>query len=135
MADRRDGLVGGEELAGDLEHARIQADVLGSTAAGDEQAGVVGDVHRVEIGGQREVVAAQLGVGLVAHEVMDGGAHHIARLLVGADRVHLVAQHGQGLERHHGLVVLGVITAQHQHLFSHTQFLLIAYRNDSHAFA
>ncbi len=124
VADRRDGLSEREELTHDLEHARIEADVLRGAAAGDEQTLVILDLDGVEVGRQREVVAAQLGVGLLAEEVVHRGGDGLARLLVGADRVDLVAQDAQRLEGYHGFVILGEIAAEKKYFLCHVCFLL-----------
>ncbi|MNZ90485.1 hypothetical protein D3C78_1094490 [compost metagenome] len=61
-------------------------------------------------------MARLLAVGLVAFEIVDGGAHRLPGLLLGTDRVHGVTDHQQRLERHHGFVVFGVVADQHQDL-------------------
>ena len=48
---------------------------------------------------QREVVAGLLAVGLIALEVVDGGADFVAGLLVWADGVDGVADHQQRLRQ------------------------------------
>ena len=116
VADRGDGLAVGEELAHDLEHARIEADVLRSAPAGDVEAGVVLGIDSIEISREGEVVPAELGIGLLAEEVVDGGRDGIAGLLLRADGVDLVTEHRERLERHHGLVVLGEVAAEQQNL-------------------
>ena len=57
------------------------------------------------------------GVSLVTFEIMDGGFHAVAGFLFRANRVYFIAQHGQCLERHHGLVVFGEIAGQQQQFF------------------
>ncbi|SCU77220.1 conserved hypothetical protein [Cupriavidus necator] len=123
VADRGDRLVRLGEVAHDLQHARVQAQVFRGAAAGDDQCVVTGggDLGKGRVEG--EVVAALFGVGLVALEVMDGGGAGVARLLVRAGRMHGVADHLQCLERHHGFVVFGVVAHQHQNLLCHRGLL------------
>jgi hypothetical protein len=79
-------------------------------------------VRRVDVAEgrvQREIVTALFGVGLVAFKVVNGGPHHVAGLLVGADRVHIVAGDLQRLERHHHFIVFDEVSDQHQDLLAH----------------
>jgi hypothetical protein len=64
-------------------------------------------------------VAALLGVGLVALEVVDRRAHGLASLLVRADRVDAVPGDLQRLKWNHHLVVFNEVSNQHQDLFGH----------------
>src|SRR5439155_7604714 len=66
-----------------------------------------------------EVVSSLLGVGLIALEVVDGGADLVSLLLAGADGIHGVPDGLECLERHHDLVVLAVVPDQHQDLLGH----------------
>ena len=61
-------------------------------------------------------MAGFFGVGLVALEVVDGGADELAGLLVGADGVDGVADHLQGLKGDHDFVVLDVVANDHEQL-------------------
>ena len=127
MADGGDGLVDGGELPHQLDHAIVQAQVFGRPAADNDQGIVVGLSNLGKARVERKVVPRLLGVSLVAFEVMDGGAHALAGLLVGADGMDLMAHGLQRLEGHHGLVVLGEVTHQHQNsLRSHPLVLLSA---------
>ncbi len=63
-------------------------------------------------------MATLFGVGLVAFEVMDGGANELAGLLVGADGVDGVADHLKGLEGNHDFVVFDVVAYEHEELCS-----------------
>ncbi|MNG07587.1 hypothetical protein D3C84_908960 [compost metagenome] len=117
MAHRGDRLVGRIEGLHQGQHLGIQAQVFRGAAAGNQQ-GVVSvgpDLAEVEV--QGEVVPWLLTVGLVAFEIVDGGAHRLAGALARADRMHAVAHHLQGLERHHHFVVFDVVADQHQNLF------------------
>lgn len=118
VADGGHGLAGGKELADDLQHARALRDIFRRTAAGNEQSGIVGSIDGVKVGGQGKIVAPESG--LRAQKIVDGGGDGLAGLFVGADGVHLIAQHAQSLKRHHGLVILCEITAEKQNFFSHT---------------
>ena len=64
-------------------------------------------------------MAPQLGVGLFAQKIVDGGGNGLTGLLVRADGIHLIAQHAQRLEGDHGLVILGEITAEQQYFLCH----------------
>ena len=109
----------------DLQHAVVQPQVLGRTAAGNHQGVVVGRIDGVEIGREREVVARLFAVGLIALEVVDGGAHRFARPLAGTHRIDAMPDHQQHLERDHRLVVLDEIADQHQDSFAAMICLLI----------
>ena len=116
VADRSQGFTRLGEVADDLEHPFVQAKIFRGTPTGDDEGIVLGRVHNIEIGIEGEVVPALLAVGLVALEVMDGGPHHIARLLAWAYGIDLMADHQQHLEWNHHLVVLDVIAHEHQNL-------------------
>ena len=82
VADGGDRLVAFGEMADDFEDPWVEAEVLGGAAAGDDEAGILQrDVG--EGGVEGEVVAGLFGVGLVAFEVVDGGADVLAGLLSG----------------------------------------------------
>src|SRR5690606_18038610 len=66
-----------------------------------------------------------LAVSLIALEVVDGGANLIVGPLVRADGVDGMPDHLQGLEGHHDLVILNVVTYEHQNLFCHCSLLLL----------
>ena len=59
-------------------------------------------------------MAGLFGVGLVAFEVVDGGAYVLAGLLVGTDGVDGVADHLKRLEGDHDFVVFDVVADQHE---------------------
>ena len=67
-------------------------------------------------------VAELLGVGLVPLEIVQRGVQHVARLLVGADDVDLVADRLHPLVEDEDLVLLGEIADEHQNfLASHVR--------------
>jgi len=119
MADGRDGFVGAGEVPDDVEHPRIQAQVFGRAATGHNQGVVGGGVDGREVGIEGETVAGLLGVGLRTLEIVHGSGDGIAGLLVGADRMHRVADHLECLEGHHHFVVFDIVAHQHQNLFRH----------------
>ncbi|SOZ60216.1 conserved hypothetical protein [Cupriavidus taiwanensis] len=123
VAHRGNRLAGLREMPHDLKHARVQAQVFGGAAAGDDQRVVAGRVDLGKGGIEGEVVAALLAVGLVALEIVDRGGARVARPLVGTHGIDGVADHLQRLERHHGFVVFGVVAHQHQNLFCHRGLL------------
>ncbi|MPM79682.1 hypothetical protein SDC9_126721 [bioreactor metagenome] len=67
-------------------------------------------------------------VGLVAFEIVHRRADLIAGLLAGTGGVHGVPQHQQGLEGHHGFVIFGVVTGQHQNFLGSHVCLHFGYR-------
>ena len=54
------------------------------------------------------------GIGLVALEIVNGGAHEFAGFFAGASGMHAVADHKQRLVRHHHLIIFHVIAHQHK---------------------
>ncbi|MNF04965.1 hypothetical protein D3C80_2045950 [compost metagenome] len=62
-------------------------------------------------------VARFFTVGLVAFEIVDRRAHRLSGGFVRAHGVHAMANHLQGLERHHHFIVFDVIADQHQNFF------------------
>jgi hypothetical protein len=83
--------VGLEEVLHRRDDRRIGAQVFGPAPAGQHQCVVVlgFDVGKARVEG--EVVPRLLAVGLGALKVVDRGLDLLARLLVGAHGVHLVA--------------------------------------------
>ena len=118
VADGGHRLVGVEEMAHGGAHAFITTQILGATTAGDDQRVVVGHFHVGKRGVEREVVAGLFAIGLSAFKVVNGGLDLVAGLFVGADGVHGVADGQQCLKRHHGLVILAVVAANHQNLLA-----------------
>ena len=116
MADRGDRLARGVEVTHQSQHLLVQAQVFGGAAAGDQEGIVILGAGLGKVGIEGEVVARLLTVGLVAFEIVDGGAHALPGPLVRTHRMHLVAHHLQGLERDHGFVVFGIVADQHQDL-------------------
>ena len=114
MADRGDRLAGVGEVANHGQDFGVQAQVFRRAAARDDQCVVIFGAEVGEGRVQREVVTGFFAVGLVAFEVVDGGAHRFAGLFARAGGMDGVADHQQGLEGHHGFVVFGVVTGQHQ---------------------
>src|SRR5262249_24643368 len=64
------------------------------------------------------VVAELLGIGLMTLEIVQRGLDHIARLLVGADHVHRMADGVHGLLEHENLVFFAELADQHQNLLA-----------------
>ena len=62
-------------------------------------------------------MAAFFGIGLIAFEIVDGGADGIAGFFTGANRVDGVADGEQCLERDHNFVVFDVVADQHKDIF------------------
>ena len=118
------GLLARREVLDDLENPRVQAQVFGSAPARDHEGVVFGLAHRVEIEVQREVVPGFLGVGLVAFEVVNGGAAFLSRTFARTDRVNRVTDHQERLKGNHDLVVFDEISHQHQDLLARHRNLL-----------
>jgi hypothetical protein len=97
----------------------VQPQVLGGAPTSDHERVVVGRSDLVEVGVQREVVAALLAVGLVTLEVMNRRADLVPAAFAWTHGVDRVPHHVQRLERHHRLVVFGVVAYQHQDLLGH----------------
>ena len=114
VADRGDRLVRREEVADHVEGTRVEPHIFRRPAAGDHQRVVAGRIDIGEGRVQREIVSALLRIGLGALEVVDGRGDAVARLLVRADGMHRMADREQRLERHHGLVILGIVADDHQ---------------------
>ncbi len=117
MADRCDGLAGVVERAHQFEDFVVQPQVFRRTTAGNQQRVVIGFAGLGEIEIEREQVTGFFAVGLITFKIMNRSAHGAAGGLVRAHGVHRVADHLQGLERHHHFVVFDVIADQHQNLF------------------
>ena len=83
-------------------------------SAGDYERVVVLGADVVESGIQGEVVAPLFAVGLVALEIVYGGADGIASLFVGADPMDDMPDHQKRLEGDHRFVVFNVIADQHE---------------------
>ena len=113
VAERCDGFVGLGEVADDVEDFGVEAEVLGSAAAWDDETVVVLRLDVGEGGVEDEVVASLFGVGLVAFEVVDGSADELTGLLVGTDCVDSVSDHLEGLEGNHDFVVFDVVAYEH----------------------
>ena len=75
MTDRRNRLTARHEMADDVEHGLVEAQVLGSAATGNDERVVGSGIDVGERRVQAEVVSRFLGVRLVALEVMDGRLH------------------------------------------------------------
>src|SRR5688572_12469682 len=114
MAYEADRQVLLEKVGADARHVRIAADVLGRTAAGDNQCRVPfrfrlreGEVHW-------EVSSGPLGVGVpTLLEIVDDQLHLAA--CRGSD-VDLVARLTQAIDRVHRVEILSSVACQNQYL-------------------
>src|SRR5579863_5055325 len=109
VAERGDGFIVFGEMADEFEDFGIEAQIFGGAATGDYQRVVGFGMDFGEGGVEREIVAALFGVGLIAFEIVNGGADVLAGFFVGADGVDGVAKHLQRLKRNHHFVVFDVI--------------------------
>ncbi|MDT4865740.1 hypothetical protein FQZ97_1005630 [compost metagenome] len=117
MTHRGNRFVGLGEGLYQGQHIGIQTQVFRGAAAGNQQAVVILglDLGKVEV--QGEVMPGFFAIGLVAFEIVDGGAHGLPGDFIRAYRMHGMTDHLQGLERHHHFVVFDVVADQHQNLF------------------
>src|SRR5271168_943647 len=125
MAQRSNGFVCLGEVADDLEDFGVEAEILGSAAARDDEAVVLLGLNLCEGGVEDEVVAGLFGVGLVTFKVVDGGSYMLACLFVRTDGVYRVANHLQRLKGHHHLVVFDVVAYEHEQFCSLHDGLLL----------
>src|SRR5204863_2057229 len=100
--------------ANDFEDARIQANVFRRAAAGDDKGVVVFGPDLVEGSVESEIVAALLGVGLIAFEIVNGGGDEVAGFLTGTDGIDDMADHQKRLEGDHNFVVFNVVADDHE---------------------
>ncbi|MNT26145.1 hypothetical protein D3C72_1617000 [compost metagenome] len=117
MTDGRDRLARLGEMAHGSDDFLVQAQVFRCTAAGDHHGVIVGRVDLVEAGVQGEQMARLFRVGLVALEIVDGRLDRLAAFLAGADGMHGMTEHQQGLERHHRFIIFCKIAGQKQNFF------------------
>src|SRR5712664_86605 len=117
VTDGSDGLIGFGKMMDDFDDAWVEAKVFGSAAPGEDEGIIVFGLDLVEGGVEREIVAALFGVGLVALEIVDGGADVVAGFFAGTDGMDGVADHQQRLEGDHDFVVFDVIADQHENRF------------------
>src|SRR6266403_4460987 len=100
-----------------FDDARDEADVFRSAPAWNDESVVIFRLDLVKRGVESEIMAALFRVGLIAFEIMDGGADVLARFFPRADRVDRMAYHAQRLEWDHHFVVFDVIAHDHQNRF------------------
>ena len=93
VANCGDRLVLGEEVPDDLVRPRVETQIFGRPAAGNDQGVVARWVDVGEAGVEREIVAAFFGIGLVAFKIVDGGADGFAGFLAGTNGVDHMANH------------------------------------------
>ena len=114
MTDGRDGFISLREVVHEFDDARDEADVLRSAAAGQYECVVIFWLDLVKRGVESEIVAALFGVGLIAFEIVDGGADIVAGFFPRADCMDRMAYHAQRLEWDHHFVIFHVIADQHE---------------------
>ena len=113
MADGEDRLVVLVEVADKGLHARVDADVFRTAAAGAVD-GVI--LFRPDLGERLVddvVVAEFFGVGLVAFKVVDCRGDLLPCLLAGTDGVHGMPDHQQHLIRHHHFIIFHIVSDEH----------------------
>src|SRR3954464_7887156 len=107
-----------------LNDAQVKPEVLRRASTREHQCIVVLGIRIREGGIQGEVVPRLLGIGLMALKVVDGGSDRVPDLLLRTDRVDDIAQHGEGLERDHDLIILGEVADQKEDLLGRYRALL-----------
>jgi hypothetical protein len=116
MAESRDGFSRAVEVTNDVENTRVEAEIFGSAAAGYDKGVIVFGLDFVKGGVKNEVVAWLFGVGLIAFEVVDGGANTVAGFFIRADCMDGMADHLERLEGNHDLVVFHEVANDHEKL-------------------
>jgi hypothetical protein len=123
VADRGNWLLRVGEVPHEGDHAGIQPQVLGRTSAGDNEAVEPFGVDLVERCIQAEVVPAFLAIGLLSLEVVNRRGDRVPRPLARADRMYVVPDHLEHLERDHDFVVLDVVSGEEEDfLCGHSRF-------------
>ena len=94
----------------------VEPQILRRPTAGQHQSIVRIGLHFIKRCIQPEPMPGLFRVRLVPLEVMDGGPHRLSGFLPRTHGVDRMPGHPQCLEWHHDLVILDVITHQHQDL-------------------
>ena len=123
MADGGDGFVGFCEMVDDFDDSGVEAKVFGRSASGDHEGVVVFRFDVIEGGVESEIVAALLGVGLIALEIVDARGNELAGFLAGTNGVDGVANHLKRFKGDHHFVVFDVIADEHENGFLGHGFL------------
>jgi len=95
----------------------IQTDVLRGSSTGNDQPIIVFWINFVKSGRQHKIVPGFFTIGLIADKIMNSCFDRLAFFLTRANSINLMANHGQHLERNHGLIILDIVSNQHQNLF------------------
>src|SRR5882724_2720934 len=93
VTDRRDGFVGLGKVVNDFDDTRIEANIFGCAATGEDESVVLFGLDLVERGVESEIVTALFGVGLLAFEIMDSGSNELTGFLARANSVNRVPHH------------------------------------------
>src|SRR5258708_21666277 len=104
-------------MAYEFDDARDEADVFRSAASGKYEGTVIFGFDLVKRGVESEIVAALFGIGLIAFEIVNGGADMLTGFFPRADRVDRMAYHAQRLEWDHYFVVFHVVADDYQDRF------------------
>ncbi|MNP24544.1 hypothetical protein D3C76_1173140 [compost metagenome] len=116
MAHRGNGFAGLIDRLDQRQHLFVQAQILRCPAPRNHQRVVVISLDLGKIKVERKVVPGFFAVGLIAFEIVDRSAHRLPGALARAHCMHAMADHLQGLERHHHFVIFNVVANQHQNL-------------------
>ena len=114
MADRRDRPPRLVKTAHQVQHQRVEPQVLGSPSPRNDQPAIVVRLDLGECRIEREVVPGLFAVGLIPLKVVNGGPDPVASDLARADHIDPIPQHRQGLIGDHQLVVFDEVARQHQ---------------------
>src|SRR5258708_37747727 len=97
-----------------FDDAGDEADVFRSAPAWNDESVVIFRLDVVKRGVENEIMAALFRVGLIAFEIVDGGADVLTGFFSGADGVNRMAYHTQRLEWDHRFVVFDVVAHKHE---------------------
>jgi len=117
MTDGCHWLVVFVKMPDDRNYFFIQTDIFRSSSARDDQGIIVFGVNFIKGRRQEKIMTRFFTISLIADKIMNSSFDRLSFFLTGADSINLMADHGQHLERNHGLIILDIVSNQHQDLF------------------
>src|SRR5882724_5064207 len=90
VADGGNRLIGLGKVVNDFDDTRIEANIFGCAATGEDESVVLFGLDLVERGVESEIVTALFGVGLIPFEIMDSGSNELTGFLARANSVNRV---------------------------------------------
>ena len=112
VTNRGDRLARHVKASHEFQHSLIQSQVFRCATSGNDQSLIIVASDGLEVACQPKAMPRLLTVRLVTLKVVDRRHDEVARLLVGTDRVDLVPQYLECLERDHRFVVFDEIANQ-----------------------